>query len=135
MSQTLIRKALEKRLAAMSPALATAFENAAYTPVQGTPYQKANLLPATPDNIVHGAATWFERGIFQVTLCYPTGTGPAAADARAELVRAQFKRGTTMTEGAVNVLIVATPRIAPALVEGDRYCIPVSAAYQAQLIA
>lgn len=133
MSQPLIRKALEKRLAAMTPAVSTAYENATFTPVTGTPYQRANLLPNTPDNSTQGAGMYFERGLFQVTLCYPQGTGPAAAEARAQLVREWFKRGTSLSEGGITVHVTDTPRIAPALIDGDRYCIAVSIAYQAQI--
>lgn len=134
MSLSTIRKALEQRLAAMTPALSTAFENAVFTPVQGTAYQRVNLLAATPDNSIQGPGSYFERGIFQVTLCYPVGVGPAAADDRAQLVRAQFKRGTTMVQGAVSVLVIDTTRVSPAFVDGDRYCIPVSVPFQAQII-
>lgn len=133
MSQLSIRRALEQRLDAMSPAMATAWENAPFTPTVGTPYQRANLLPATPDNQIQGAAAYLARGIFQVTLCYPTGVGSADAETRAEAVRAQFKRGTTMTEAGINVIVMATPRTAPALIDGDRYLIPISVTYQAQI--
>lgn len=134
MSQVLIRRALEKRLSAMSPALETAYENAAFTPVVGAPYQKVNLLPATPDNSIQGSTTYFERGIFQVMLLYPINTGANAAESHAELVKAQFKRGTSMTESGVTVNVITSPRLAPALVDGDRYCLPISITYQAQVI-
>lgn len=54
MSIQLIRKALEKRLGALAPALSTAYENSSFTPVNGTPYQRVNLLPATPADLVMG---------------------------------------------------------------------------------
>ena len=133
MSQVLIRKALEKRLAAMTPALSTAFENATFQPAAGTPYQRVNLLPNTPDNAVQGAGMYFDRGLFQVTLCYPMGAGPNAAETRAQAVRDWFRRGTSLAEGPITVHITGTPRISPALMDGDRYCIPVSVLYQAQI--
>lgn len=134
MSLQIIRKALEKRLAALSPAMATAYENVEFTPVVGTPHQKAELLPAEPGNEVMGSATYFERGIFQVTLCYPKGTGPAAAEARAQLIRAHFKRGTTMIESGVSVIVTSTPKQHPAQPDNERYNIPISVYYQAQII-
>lgn len=133
MSILIVRRALEKRLATMSPAIATAYENAGYTPVAGTPYQRAELLPNTPDNAVMGASVYWERGLFQVTLAYPTGTGSIAAATRAELIRTHFKRGTTLTESGVSVNVTHTPKIHPALIDGDRYCIPISIMYQAQI--
>lgn len=133
MSQVTIRKALEKRLAAMTPALSTAFENVTFTPTAGTPYQRANLLPNTPDNAVQGAAMYFDKGIFQVTLAYPMGSGPNAAETRAQAVRDWFRRGTSLVEGSVTVHVTNTPRISPALIDGDRFCIPVSVPYLAQI--
>lgn len=133
MSTAIVRKAMEKRLALITPALATAYENVTFAPVAGTPYQRINLLPNTPDNRVMGSAVYFERGIFQITLCYPQGTGPGAAEARAQVVRAHFKRGTSMTESGVIVLITDTPRVSPAFMDGDRYCIPISVPFQAQI--
>lgn len=133
MSNQIIRRALEKRLAAMSPALATAYENVEFTPTVGTPYQSVNLLPAQPEDAVHGSSIYFERGVFQITLRYPIGTGPAAAEARAQLVRQQFKRGTSMTESGITVLVVGTPVVAPPMSVDDRYCIPISVRFQAQI--
>lgn len=133
MSQQLIRRALEKRLAAMTPSLSTAWENAQFTPVSGTPYQRVNLMPNTPDNSTQGGKMYFDRGIFQVTLCYPMGTGPNAAESKAQAVRDWFWRGLSLIEGAITVHITDTPRISPAMVDGDRFCIPVSVSYQAQI--
>jgi hypothetical protein len=68
-----------------------------------------------------------------VTLCYPTGVGTAAAGTQAQLTRAHCKRGTSMTESGITVLITNTPKISPAIIDGDRYCIPVSIPFQAQI--
>ena len=133
MSLPIIRKALELKLAALVPSLATAFENAAFTPVAGTPYQRVNLLPNTPDNSIQGSATYFERGLFQVTLCYPIGTGPSAAETQAQLTRAHFKRGTSMVNSGVTVIVTDTPRVSPAMIDGDRFCISISVPWQAQI--
>lgn len=133
MSHPTIRKALEKHLAAMSPALSTACENVSFAPVTGVPYQRVNLLPNEPDNSAQGPGMYFDRGILQVTLCYPQGSGPAAAEARAQLVRDWFQRGTTLVEGDVSVIVTTTPRISRGEPDGDRFCIPVSVSYQAQI--
>jgi hypothetical protein len=130
MSIAAIRKALEVKLAAMSPAVATVYENTEYTPVAGTPYQRANLLPAEPDNSTQGSTYYREQGIFQVTLCYPQKVGPGTALARAEALRTHFKRGTTMEKDGLTVIVMRTPNIMPAYIEADRYCIPVSIQYQ-----
>ena len=128
-----IRAALEGRLAAMTPALATQLENVAYTPVSGTPYQTAALLPGVPDNGTLGSAHRFEQGSFLVTLYYPFGAGAGDAQDRAEAVRAQFKRGTSMSSGSTTTVVTRTPAKAQATYAGDRYVVAVSIPYQAEL--
>lgn len=119
-----VRAALETALNAMSPALATAWENTPYTPVQGTPYQRVYLLAAQPDNPEMGGHV-IERGFLQVSLCYPLSTGPADATTRAELIRSTFKRGDAFTASGITTQIERTPEIAPAMIEEDRYVLPV----------
>ena len=108
MSLTAIRAALETTLNAISPALLTIWENTEGTPVNGTAYQRVFLLPGPPLNLEIGPS-YTERGIFQVNLNYPLGTGPAAATARAEAIRAAFKFASTHTASGVTVLVTATP--------------------------
>lgn len=133
MSMVIIRRALEKKLAALSSNIAIAYENVAYTPITGTPYQRAELLPNSPDNSIQGSSVYIERGIFQITAMYPTGAGTAAAGTHAQNVRSHYKRGTSMTESGITVLITNTPKISPAIIDGDRYCIPISIPFQAQV--
>ncbi|MDU9711627.1 phage tail terminator-like protein, partial [Helicobacter pylori] len=76
---------------------------------------------------------YFEVGLFQITLCYPINTGPAAAEAQAQLTRAHFKRGVSMVHSGITVVVMDTPRVAPALIDGDRFCIPLTVPFQAQI--
>ena len=124
MSVIKIRAALETQLNAMSPALATAWENTPYTPILNTPYQRCWLLFGTPDNSEYGA-NFQENGILQIDLYYPQTSGCAASDARFELIRTAFARGTTLTNGGVNVIIMSTPELRPAYNDGDRFIRPV----------
>ena len=133
MSIVNIRTALESRLSAMTPALATAWEGVPYTPVTGTPYQQVNLLLSATENPTLGDAMYRVTGFLQVLLCYPPGTGPKAASARAELVRNQFQRGLGLSSGGTDVLIDRTPTIAPAIIDGDRYRIPVTIYFSADI--
>jgi hypothetical protein len=133
MSIVNIRAALETRLNAMSPSLATAWEGVPYTPVTGTPYQQVNLLLAETENPTFGDAMYRVTGFLQVLLCYPPGTGPKAASARAELVRDQFRRGLGLSSGGTDVLIDKTPTIAPAIIDGDRYRVPVTIYFSADI--
>ncbi len=125
MSIVLVRVCLETRLNAMTPALATSWENLPYTPVAGTPYQAAYVMPATPDNVTMGDGYYREQGIFQISLFYPINAGAGVAAARAQLIRTQFKRGTSMTSGSVTVRISRTPEIGQGRVDGDRWHLPV----------
>lgn len=133
MSITSVRAALETQLATITPAIATAYENAPYTPVSGTPYQAAYLLPVT-ENPTMGDGYYRLAGIFQITLFYPLQTGPAAAAARAELIRTAFKRGTSMVSGSVTVIVERTPDILQGRVDGDRWALPVRVRFFAGIL-
>jgi len=128
-----IPAALEVRLNAISPALATHWENDSFEPVNGTPYQRVFLLPATTENPTFGDAQAFETGIFQVTLCYPERKGSGAALARAELIRDQFARGLTLSSGGVSVKISGKASISPGRYEPGLYLIDVSIPYFAYI--
>jgi hypothetical protein len=106
----------------------------AYTPVAGTAYQAAYVMSATPDNPTLGDGFYRAQGIFQISLFYPLAAGTATAEARAEAIRTSFKRGTTLTSGAVKVIISATPEIGQGRVDGDRWHVPVKIRWQAGII-
>jgi len=133
MSIVNIRAALETRLNAISPSLATAWESVPYTPVTGTPFQQVNLLLNEAENPTLGDGMYRVTGFLQVLLCYPPGTGPKAASARAELIRNQFQRGLGLSSGGTDVLIDRTPTIAQAIIDGDRYRLPVTIYFSADI--
>lgn len=132
MSVVSIRAALETALNGMSPALSTEWENVAFAPVAGTPYQIVNVLFAEPENVEYGARHR-EVGYMQVKLMYPLQTGTATAAARAQLLRTTFERGNTFTSGGVTVMISRTPEIQPGTTEGDRYAINVIIRFYANI--
>lgn len=127
-----IRAALETALNAMSPSLATAWENASFLPVAGTPYQQVNVLFASPDNTTFGSAHR-EVGFMQVKLMYPLQVGTSVVAARAELIRTAFKRGNSFTSGGVTVRIEKTPEVSPGSVDGDRWAVPVKVRFFASI--
>lgn len=127
-----IRAALETALNAMSPALATAWENMAYTPVAGTAYQQVHILFAAPDNLEFGSHHR-EVGYMQVKLMYPLQVGTATIAARAELIRTTFYRGASFTSSGVTVVIEKTPEVSPGSVEGDRWAVPVKVRFFANI--
>lgn len=132
MSEVAIRAALEVRLNALLPALATAWENADFTPVSGTPYQRVNLLRANPENPTFDA---FKRkvGLLQVTLFYPQSAGPGAAETRADLLAAHFPRGLAMTKSGYVVTVDGTPYVMAGFQDGDRWAVPVRIPYYSNI--
>lgn len=133
MSLVAIRAALEQRLDAMTPALATAWENAPFTPTIGTPHQRVHLLPAEADNPEQSGG-YIERGYLQVTLKYPLQAGTGAAAARAQLVRDQFPRALSLTSGGIVVQITRTPAIGGGTTDGDWWSVPIKIFWQAQFM-
>jgi hypothetical protein len=135
MSQILIRAALETALAAITPALATSWENVAFSPpASSVPYQRAFLMFAEPDNSEFGSAHR-EQGVFQVSLMYPLQAGDGAVRARAELIRRTFYRGSSFTNGGVTVSVTHTPEIGAGTVDGDRWFVPVKSRFISNIIA
>jgi hypothetical protein len=125
MSLLAIRRALEAAVAAMTPVVQIAYENSLYTPTSGTAYQRLTLLPQRPGNEEIGP-NYTQEGDLQIDLFYPAdGSGPAAAQTRAELIRSTFKRGNPYSSGGVTVTVMLTPEIGAAYVEADRFVVPV----------
>lgn len=118
MSITAIRASLEAALGAIAPPITTAWEDVAFSPVSGTPYQSMALVFSDPENGDSGS-TYRQGGVMHVTLRYPTGTGPTAAEDRAAAIRDAFPRGRTLSSGAIRTMIEATPAIVSAPTEGE----------------
>ena len=131
MAINLVRQALEVALNQLTPALPTQWENVAgFTlPPDGAPYQRAWLLPADPINPEINA-NHIEHGLFQINLYYKLGIGSRDPMERAELIRQHFLRGATFTRNGISVTVTATPRIAPAIQDADRYVVPVRVPYR-----
>jgi hypothetical protein len=124
MSRPKIRRALEAAVAALSPALATQWENKAYSPIEGTPYQRVWLIWAEPLNDEFGKAC-MEQGTLDISLRYPIDAGPVDAEARAELIREAFPRGASFTSGGLTTTITRTAEIATGAIAEGRYIVPV----------
>lgn len=132
MSVLKIRAALETALAAMTPALATAWENTAYTPTTGAPYQRVSMTFAEPVNTEYGRS-FQQGGLFVVALCWPQGAGMADIAARVELLRSTFYRGASFTSDGLTATVARTPLILAAILEGDRYVVPVQVPFLATI--
>lgn len=133
MSVVAVRAALEIALNAITPALPTAWENAAFVPPANTlPYQAVFVLFGTPDNSEWGRGHR-EIGYMQVTLKYPLQAGSAAAMARAMLIRTTFAKSTSFTNAGVVTTVHKTPAIGNGVPDGDRWSLPVKIPFYANL--
>ena len=135
MSQTIIRRALEKKVATWATAagIPVAYENVGFV-AHATAYARVNLLPAqtlsqTLDKLHRGYS-----GVFQVTLVMPIGAGPAAAETLAASLAAAFPPQTVIVESGVTVYITEPMSPAPAIQDEDRYLVPVSCPYVANTV-
>ena len=127
-----IKKAFEKRIATLSPAIATAYEGVSFTPTTA-PYQRVMLVPSQPLNPTMGTEHYREVGSFQVFLNYPANKGSGEAIARASQIRTLFKRGTTLIEDSTEVKILTTPQISGNSIVQDRIVVPVIISYIADV--
>jgi hypothetical protein len=130
MSSLKIKAALEVALNGLSPPLATAWENTAFTPVLGTPYQYVRFLGFIPNNVEFGESHQID-GFFQIDLMYPLLEGTGNILARAELIKALFKVGSSFTNNGLVVNITETPQIGSGQNDGDRWKIVVRIYYSA----
>ena len=126
MSTILVKKAIRDAVADITPILPIAWENVEYTPTMGNPYQKVHVFFISPDNRGYGSGPYMEEGFFQISLYYPKQIGTELIDARADLIRATFKRGSHLISGTQDVVVNKTPTISSGKVDEDWYMIPVT---------
>lgn len=132
MSQAIIRKAFESRLKtwadALTPAMPIAWQNVAFDPPTGR-YARAFVLPGdTQAGTLERTGRDF-GGLFQVTLLTKIGTGSGAAEVLAASLDAAFPH--TFEQDGLRIWLTRPFSAAPAVVDGDRYAVPVTAAYAA----
>jgi hypothetical protein len=130
MSQILIRRAFETRLAtwATAQSIDIAWENVEFDPVEGEPYAHASLLPAQTDHLFLDQTGRDYGGVFQVTLFMPLGRGAGATEALVASLDSTF--AGSFVQGSIRVVLLTPMSAAPALPVPDRYVVPVSATYR-----
>ena len=69
------RLAFEEAINAISPTIATAYENVSFTPTINVPYQQLYDIPSSNDHLFVDNAEFDGLGVFQITLKYPSGQG------------------------------------------------------------
>lgn len=117
MGQQAIRGALQSQLiSACGWADQTAWERRPFQPTTGVPFQRVNTIFAEPNSYGLGPGA-LERGVFQVTLCFPANTGIAESTARAEEIRAAFPKNLVL--GGV-VKVARKAEITELGTDGDR---------------
>jgi hypothetical protein len=135
MSETLIRRGFESALKAwadaQNPVIPVAWENVELNPQPLGTYLRAFLLPAATfsEDLQRTHAVY--RGIFQVTVCAPVGTGPAAAEAIVASLRALFAPSSTLLVSGLRVFITEPLSRGPGIPEPDRFNVPCSIPYRA----
>ena len=129
MSNASIRAALATQLNTLG--IPTAWENSNFTPPTGQVYLTEALLPNETLSIgVSSASSDDFGGIYQVLVNAPAGRGKGAAVAVAEQVVGAFVKGASLTYSGVTVRVLRTSQN-PAIIDGERYVIPVSINYRA----
>lgn len=137
MSDALVRAAFESRVAAWAaaqvPPIPVAYQNVVFTPPAGR-YVRVWLLPAPTQCQTFNGEHRQRRGVFQVDLCLPIGTGPAAASALAASLDAAFPLTGPMTQGSAKVFLLSPMSQGAPLDGGTHYTVPVSCTYQCDTI-
>lgn len=130
MTQELIRQAFETRLQTWATAqgLDVAWENVEYLPTTDQAYIRPTLLPGKTNSLFLDLSGRDYKGIFQVDLCMPIGTGPGTAEVLVTSLSTTFSG--TFTQSSIRVTLMSPMHAAPASPEADHYVIPVSAGYR-----
>lgn len=133
MTQAIIRRAFESTLKtwADGQSLSIAWENRAFTPVNGTTYLRAFMLPIDTISDDLGRVHRRYEGIFQISIALPLGTGPGAGEAIVSALSTLFAPSTLITQSGLRIFVMQPISAAPAIVEPDRYVIPCSLTYRA----
>ena len=118
------KRAAERKLSTLSPALPTAYEGVKFVPPAGM-YLRTQFTLQRPDDPTLGSTYYRERMSFQVFVCDVLNVGTAGAYAKAEEIRGLFTKGSYMLEDSKNIYVLNTPQIAGCTVAGDRLIVPV----------
>jgi hypothetical protein len=133
MSNKAISTALSTHLKAMTGLPPVAWENATFTPTNGTLYLRENTLFAGDIPIGIGFGDTVQKvGIYQVTVCAPLNGGKFPAFDMADKVLTHFARGTKLTKEST-ITLITIGSVAPAMVDGNWFVVPVSINWQSMV--
>jgi len=106
-----IDSALDGHLNDMPDLPPVAWENKAYTPVNGTLYLRPKIIPGDTRQATLGDSGTDENiGIYQVDVFAAAGEGKEEAIVKADEIADHFKRGTLLTHNDRNVRIKSASR-------------------------
>lgn len=112
--------------------ISTAYENANFTPVEGTPWAQVFFLPDQPKAVtLSGTGEDEHTGILQINLNYPQGAGAGAAADKADAIREYFEAGARFAFESQEVLVLSSGRAGGRNDEGW-FILPVSINFMAR---
>lgn len=119
-----IKRAAERKLNTLSPALPTAYEGVTFNPPNGL-YQRVQFTIQSPDDPVLGTGFHRERVTMQIFVVGAANKGTSEVITRAELIRNHFAKGLVLQEGNVKIHVLKTPQVAGNTVVSERVICPV----------
>ena len=131
MSHRKISAALSSRLGSLPAAPPIAYENAKYTPVEGTTWLRESYLPATSSTVgmEPGGSTDF-IGVYQVSIYAPLDDYKFESHQLIDSITAHFTRGTMLVFEGQSV-VVEQVNVAQGLASGSWWLMPVSVNWRA----
>jgi hypothetical protein len=131
MSHRKISAALSTRLNSLPSAPPIAFENAKYTPVEGTTWLRESYLPAASSTIgmEPGGSTDF-IGVYQISIYTPLDDYKLESHQLIDSITAHFARGTGL-EFDGQAVIIEQVNVAQGLASGSWWLMPVSVNWRA----
>ncbi len=136
MSQDLIRAAFEKRLndwaKARMPALPVAWPNTKFSPPTNAVYLRAYVLPAATISRDAAGDHRQYRGLFQVNVVMPIGTGSRAAEQIAAELDDLFPVNLSIPSGALAVRVLTPVSVGQPTTGDADHTVPISLGYDVQ---
>lgn len=128
-----VRAAIEARVKTWAAAnsLHVAWQGVGFKPTVGTTYIRLALIPGETGNPIMGTGHRRLTGVAQIDVVAPDGVGMGPAEALAESLCAEFKRGVTLTNGGLQIIMDTSPTIARPLIENGWLWLPVWVPYRA----
>ncbi|WP_342221042.1 phage tail terminator-like protein [Candidatus Fukatsuia endosymbiont of Tuberolachnus salignus] len=97
-------------------------------------YLQSHLLPATTECLDLAQVSRVYHGVYQITLCAPTGSGQAQVQAIADDLISLFDLGTLLTDGIIRCAIISVPTVFTGITHCHTYSLPLSMRYRAYVI-